>query len=436
MTDASTLDSNLVRIRAIEADISAGKFREAVAALDALNIATPSDVRVHLAGAMLARATGNPGREILSLQRAVALASRWPLVHIELAKALSRNGQHEEAVATANNAVELAPQDMMALEVAVAIAKEAGDHLTEQRHLRTALGLRPNDAKISKALAMCLAKKRQFGEAEVLLRSVLAQNPDDLFALGWLGTCLIGLDRKNEACTVLQHAIALSPNDPSLPFYFAIARGETPRTQPKELTQQLFDGYASRFDKHLVGGLKYRVPKRVADMIRDRSPGCEVSVLDLGCGTGLLGVYLGRIAGAFVGVDISPKMIEQAARHEVYTELRQGDLLDELRQVSPASFDYVTANDVFIYVGDLSEVIPAAFKALRSGGVLIFSCETADEEEAALVLRPSNRYAHSRGSVEMLCRSAGFSTCIIESIELRFEQNVSIGGFIVVAEKR
>jgi len=203
------------------------------------------------------------------------------------------------------------------------------------------------------------------------------------------------------------------------------------------MIQQLFDGYANRFDTHLVGQLKYRLHTRVAGIIRERQPGLDVSVLDLGCGTGLLGAELGRIGGAFAGVDVSPKMLEHAVRLGVYTDLRQGELLDELRRTAADSFDYVTANDVFIYVGDLSEVIPLAFDALRHGGALIFSCETADESEAALVLRPSKRYAHSRSSVEALCRDAGFSSCDVEPIELRFDVgNIPIPGFNVVAHKQ
>src|SRR5450432_3581950 len=42
MTEVSTLDTNLVMIRAIEADICAGKLREAADALNALVAATPA----------------------------------------------------------------------------------------------------------------------------------------------------------------------------------------------------------------------------------------------------------------------------------------------------------------------------------------------------------------------------------------------------------
>jgi predicted TPR repeat methyltransferase len=452
MTQATMFDANLARIRAIEADICAGKLHKAAAALNALNAATPADVRIYLAGALLAHAAGNPKQEIASLKRVIALAPDQPLGHMELAKAFSREGRHDEAVAMANKAVALAPQEMMALEVAVAVANVAGDVVTAQRHLQSALALRPADTAISRALGICLAKQSLHGEAEAHWRHVLAENPDDPSALGWLGTCLNGLGRKDEACVVLERAVALSPDNTSLPFHLAIARGETPRTQPREMMQQLFDAYASRFDRHLVGQLKYAVPKRVAEIIRERHAGADasapdasktdvvgldMSVLDLGCGTGLLGMYLGRIGGAFVGVDVSPKMLEHAGRLDIYTDLRQSELLEELQRTEPESFDYLAANDVFIYVGDLTEVIPAAFKALRHGGALIFSCETADDAEGALVLRSSKRYAHSRGSVEMLCRAAGFSSCGIEPIELRFDGgNVPIAGFIAVAQKR
>lgn len=435
MTDANAADANLQRLRAIETDIAAGRLREAAGAIDALARMTPADPRVYLAGAMLARAAGNLPGEIESLRRAAVLAPHRPRVRLDLAKALSRAGEHAQAVETANAVVAMAPTDLMALEVAVAIADAAGDLATVQRHLQSAVAIRPDDASIHRALGKCLAERGFHAEAEAHWRAVLAKSPDDPLAWGWLGGCLIELDRKEEARDALQRGLALLPGEPSLEFHLAIASGETPRTQPKEIMQELFDKYAARFDAELVGELGYRVPRRVAEIIKGRSPALDVNILDLGCGTGLLGVYLGPIAGAFVGVDLSAKMIEQAARHGIYTEFRQTDLLDELRATPACTYDYVTANDVFIYVGDLSEVIPATFNAIRHGGALIFSCETAQESESALVMRRSKRYAHTVSSVQALCRDAGFDSCTIEPVDLRFERKVPIAGFIAIARK-
>jgi predicted TPR repeat methyltransferase len=201
------------------------------------------------------------------------------------------------------------------------------------------------------------------------------------------------------------------------------------------MTREIFDNYADRFDAHLLGALQYRVPQHVADLIRRRTPSLNVDVLDLGCGTGLIGAELGRVDGSLVGVDLSAKMLEKASLLGIYSDLKQADLLDELHQAPPVSFDYVIATDVFIYVGELTEVIPAAFACLRGSGALIFSCESTNEAEGDLVLRASKRYAHSRTSIESLCRNAGFSRCSFDTVDLRLENNAPIVGFITLAEK-
>ncbi|HEX6833902.1 MAG TPA: methyltransferase domain-containing protein, partial [Rudaea sp.] len=217
-------------------------------------------------------------------------------------------------------------------------------------------------------------------------------------------------------------------------FHLAAARGETPPTQPREMVAALFDTYANRFDRHLVGQLQYRVPRRVAEILLARRPDRRMDVLDLGSGTGLLGVYLGRVDGALVGVDLSPRMLQEAARHGVYSELRENELLAELRARPQASFDFVVANDVFIYVGDLSEVIPACARVLRPGGALVFSCESAAETEGALVLRASRRYAHSQASIQALCAGSGFARTQIEPVTIRLDGTVPVHGFIAIAE--
>lgn len=219
-------------------------------------------------------------------------------------------------------------------------------------------------------------------------------------------------------------------------FREAVARGETPRTQPAALVAELFDGLAERFEKHLVGRLQYHVPHRVADIVLDRCPQRRLDLLDLGCGTGLLGLCLGRLDGMLVGVDLSARMLDQAAPLAIYGELRQGDALAELRHTPMERYDCIAACDVFIYVGDLSDLVPAAFRALRPGGALIFSCEEAHADEGALRLRTSGRYAHSRESIASQCRDAGFAACTFEDIVLRLEADRPIAGYIATAEKR
>lgn len=420
---------------AIEAQIRAGDLAQAAAGLEQARAAAPRDVRICLAEAALARSTRDPNREIAALQRAVALTPRWPVAHVELSRALAREDRLDEAVLAANKAVELAPNDLRVLEVAVAVANQAGSAADAERHLRAANALRPDDAAIASALAFCLSTLKRFSEAEPFYRRALAADPRNPRTLANLGECLNELEKKNEAIACYERALRELPGNATLEFHLALVRGETPLTQPNEMTQVLFDEYSGRFDKHLAGELKYRVPKRVADIVRARHPDLRIDVLDLGCGTGLTGVYLGGVGGTLVGVDLSAGMIERARRHGIYSHLRQGDLREELRETAADSYDCVIANDVFIYVGDISEVIPSTFRVLRPGGALIFSCETAMDAEGEIVLRRSKRYAHSHAYIERLCRQAGFDPIRFEEIELRVENNVPIPGFIVVAER-
>ena len=209
-----------------------------------------------------------------------------------------------------------------------------------------------------------------------------------------------------------------------------------PTTQPPEVVTSIFDDYAPSFDLHLVRGLKYQTPKVVADALLACFPDRKFNLLDLGCGTGLVGVYLGRIDSHIIGVDLSEKMIEQAARHGIYSRFHHINVLDALRETPADHYEAITCTDVLVYVGDLTPVIPNALRILKAGGHFIFSCELATEDEADLVLRPSQRYAHKASAVERLCREAGFVDVQIEHLPtLRMENNQPLPGFIVTARK-
>ena len=174
----------------------------------------------------------------------------------------------------------------------------------------------------------------------------------------------------------------------------------------------------------------------MAQILLEKHPDRKFNLLDLGCGTGLVGACLGRIDGHIIGVDLSEKMIEQAARHGIYSRFHRVNVLDALRETPADHYEAISCADVLVYVGDLAPVIPNALRVLKPGGHFIFSCETAGEDEADLVLRPSQRYAHKASSVERQLREAGFDDIVIEHLPmLRMENNQPLPGFLAVARK-
>jgi SAM-dependent methyltransferase len=121
--------------------------------------------------------------------------------------------------------------------------------------------------------------------------------------------------------------------------------------------------------------------------------------LDVGCGPAFLAVELGREVGPgghIVGIDESAEMLE-AARIRIArdglsdrVEVRPGDAgrLD----FPPATFDFVTAAQVYLYVHDVAGAVREAARVLRPGGRLA----VVDTDWDSCVWLTSDRARHRR----------------------------------------
>src|SRR5207249_4970240 len=135
---------------------------------------------------------------------------------------------------------------------------------------------------------------------------------------------------------------------------------------------------------------------------------------------------------SMVGVDLSGRMLEQAAGREIYQSLEQGDLLSSLR-AHRQGVDLILAADVFVYVGELSGIVAAVMDALRPGGLFAFSVETHEGE--SFILRPSRRYAYSRPYIEKLAADAGLAVIVADPASQRREGEEDVPGAIYVMRR-
>jgi predicted TPR repeat methyltransferase len=208
----------------------------------------------------------------------------------------------------------------------------------------------------------------------------------------------------------------------------------TPPSAPNDYIRVLFAEYAPTFDHHLRDVLKCRVPQQLLKAVRAAGAGKNLDVLDLGCGTGLVGEAFrgsGR-ARILVGVDLCPEMLQHAAARRTYTQLIEGDILAYLRG-SNLRFDLVVAGDVFIYVGDLTEIFGLTAGLLKTGGLFAFSAEAQDED--GYCLRSSRRYTHGIEYIKKLTGENGFTEVSITRQTLRRELDHDVIGWIVVLRR-
>ena len=435
MTSTTSPDPIARRLQTVQHLITSGKLSEAAERLNGVAKTAPKDPRVYLLGMRLGEAAGNPQRAEEAARRAVELEPTWPVAVTEYAALLARQGRFDEALQHGRRAVALDPNNPQVLARMVDVAHNALQIDLATQWLQQLVNLVPQNSGIKLLLATDLRRTGRHDEALTRYDELIAAEPGNNAAL--LGRAQAWHAKGDDKAALADCATLLDrePQNEEYKFLRALASGETPPSQPAAVVKQLFDPVAYSFDDHMVRGLRYRLPKQVAGLIQGKYPDLKLNVLDLGCGTGLLGVCLGRIQGALVGVDLSEAMTAQAAGHKVYDRFHHVNVLDALAETPASIYDVIAALDVFIYVGDLTAAIPDAHRILVPGGHLIFSCEAAAEDGPQLVLQPTGRYAHKRSHVEALCRSAGFTDLSIEDCDLRLEQGQPLQGFLVVARK-
>jgi SAM-dependent methyltransferase len=133
-----------------------------------------------------------------------------------------------------------------------------------------------------------------------------------------------------------------------------------------------YDRIASAYDAGIGDGMAYRSPAEVVETAR-RLLDRDARLLDAGSGTGLLGVALsGAGFTRLDGLDLSPGMLEEAARKGVYGELREGRLGERLEYESGA-YDAVVSAGVLTVGHAPAASLDELVRITRSGGHVIFT---------------------------------------------------------------
>ena len=142
---------------------------------------------------------------------------------------------------------------------------------------------------------------------------------------------------------------------------------------PQAYVQVLFDQYAPRFESSLVGDLGYRGPALLFKAVLSvraaaKKPAFFKRAIDLGCGTGLAAAAFAKEVDHFIGIDLSPRMIDKARATGLYAELEVADMLQGLRGKPDASADLILAADAMVYVADLAPYCPKPRACWRRAG--------------------------------------------------------------------
>src|SRR5207248_9954850 len=122
-------------------------------------------------------------------------------------------------------------------------------------------------------------------------------------AKGWhtLGNLLDDAGDVAQASTAYRRALEINPNLVEATYDLAaLTDAIPPPAMPRPYVTRLFDDFAPTFERRLVAELDYRVPEGLREAVTAHllsSPATVLDVLDLGCGTGLVGKQFSDLAG-------------------------------------------------------------------------------------------------------------------------------------------
>lgn len=369
--------------------------------------------------------------------------SRDPAAKALLGDLLTDIGSPIDAIACLSEAVAAMPADVCYREALARAWTAAGDMDTALAILQDGIPIVPGAAVLRNASILLCIRRRDFARAIGMAEQSRRDGATDATTFGLQGHALSSDGRHAEAALAYGEALKLAPGDAYVRHLVAAAgiASYAPRA-PDDYVRTLFDGYADRFESHLVS-LGYRIPGLVRHHIQAFAAETDIGpVLDLGCGTGLIALAVSDLEiGPFTGVDLSPRMLDEARSKGLYAELREAQLPGALRE-DTARWKLIVAADLLCYFGAVEDMLDAVRARLADGGRFILSVEELLPNHSGELngngqwaLGRQGRYAHNAAYLRAAAAAAGFNCLSLEREVLRFEAGGPVVGLIAVLER-
>ena len=348
------------------------------------------------------------------------------------------NGDLEAAQYFLGEALELAPDFIEGLHLRGAALMRLGRNAAALDCMERALKVNPVFHEVILNRATVLLEMKRFDDALAGFDRLLSLEPNN--AVGWnnRGNTLVALGRLEEAVVAYDRAIAVDPKLEAAEqnrFYALLSLRKVDRIAGFA-AREAFDPVAGGYDQMVLHELAYRGHEHLR-VLALRVLGRLVPpwhILDLGCGTGLVGECFKDMAkgGRLDGVDISPRMIQEARKREIYDDLLLADFETTLAATGPR-YDLILSADALVYLGNLRQTFAGVAKRLQPNGIFLFTCEAKQND--GWELTQANRFRHSMSYLRDEAGQAGLAWLDLMECTPRFERGEPVQGFAIALRK-
>lgn len=386
-------------------------------------------------------------------EKALRLHPEYFEAHYNLANSFSQLNNFNRALFHYQKAVALHPQHIDAQHNLGLVLFEAEKYNEAEGPLQIAWEASKQSAS-GLILGQTFLALGKIEQAKKLYESLLEKDDTLTEAHHNLGIIFLWAHEHEKALKQFEKVLSIDPSNETAKHMAHALKGETPKEPPPtQYVKDLFDQYADHYDLHVKEKLHYQAPY----LLRNAFGHCKGinlktgRVLDLGCGTGLSGIYFRDLATELVGIDISPKMIEKSKVLGAYDELHTIEILEYLNNTVSSPFNFIIAADVLVYFGDLSALFKGVVRHLVWGGYFSFTIEmtepdqmnsemkhemkneTTDKQD--FCLQTTGRFAHSAAYIQTLAKDNDMQIELMEKVILRKNAEVDISGGLYILKR-
>jgi len=137
-------------------------------------------------------------------------------------------------------------------------------------------------------------------------------------------------------------------------------------------TRKFYADWAETYDADLTEDNDYVQPRRSAEMLSRFVPDRGTAILDVGCGTGLVGAVLAETGYRTIdGCDLTPGMLEKARERGIYRRLFEADLNRPPIEVRDGAYGAAVAVGVFSFSLIHPDALDEILRLLAAGAPLI-----------------------------------------------------------------
>ena len=282
-------------------------------------------------------------------------------------------------------------------------------------------------------LCFMLTDKQRYEEAINLMNRCLYKNPLNTDVMLAIGNIHLQSGDLEQAKLIFSSANKTLPSDLYIEYCLSAASGEfTPHISPLNFIVDLFNEYSSTYNEQMQNFLEYKSPANLFAQILRHQPHGFNQILDLGCGTGLVGKEFKAYSQSIDGVDISRNMLKEASHTKLYRSLYLDEMKNYLEHTE-ILYDLVVCADTLVYFGSLDELFLSIHKVISTHGYFSFTVENTEKEH--YFLKSTKRFGHAISYLIELSEKMNFDILEFQKSVIRKEKSNVIYGYNVLMQK-